>query len=78
MNAGGVISSVQVTVLVIVAVLPQASVAVNVLTCVLKHPLELMRPSLEVIVTAPQASVAVAEPSVASILVGLQPSVTSV
>ena len=37
-----------------------------------------MLPSLCVIVTGPQASVAVAEPSVASILVGLHPSVTSV
>ena len=61
-----------------VAVLPQASRAMNVLTCDLKHPLELMLPSVEVIVTAPQPSVAVAEPSEASILLGLQPSVTSV
>ena len=78
MNAGGVRSSVQVTVLEIVAALLQASTAVNVLVLVLTHPVEPIAPSEEVIVTAPQPSVAVAEPSVASILVGLQPSVTSV
>ena len=39
MNTGGVISAVHVTVLDIVAVLPHASVAVNVLVLVLKHPL---------------------------------------
>ena len=75
-NTGGVRSSVQVTDLDVVAELLQASTAVNVLTRVLKHPFEVMLPSLVVIVTAPHPSVAVAEPSVASILVGLHPSVT--
>ena len=37
---GGVISAVQVAVRVSVAVLPQASVAVNVLVCDLMHPLD--------------------------------------
>ena len=76
MNTGAVRSSVQVTDLEMVAVLPQASRAVNVLICVLKHPFELIAPSEELKVTAPQASVAVAEPRVASILVGLHASVT--
>ena len=44
-----------------------------------KHPLETTAPSDEVIlVTVPQASVAVAVPSDASGLAGLQPRVTSV
>ena len=77
-NAGGVRSSVHVTVLVVEIELLQASVAVNVLVCDLKHPLEITAPSDEVIlVTVPQASVAVAVPSDASGLAGLQPSVTS-
>jgi hypothetical protein len=75
---GGVRSEVQVTARDTVAVLPQTSVAVNILTWVLKHPSELIVPSLCDIVTAPHASVAVAEPSVASIFVGLQPRVSSV
>jgi hypothetical protein len=67
-NVGGTWSSVQFTVLEVVAELPQASTAVKVLVCDLKHPLELMLPSAEVIlVIAPQASVAVAEPRAASI-----------
>jgi hypothetical protein len=77
-NAGGVISLVQFTVLVMVAVLPQASRAVNVLTCDLKHPFELTAPSREVIVGVPHASVAVAEPREVLISAGLHPSVTSV
>ena len=40
-NTGGVNQLSRLTVLVIVAVLPQASVAVKVLTCDLKHPFEL-------------------------------------
>ena len=79
MKTGGVRSAVQLTVLVVVAVLPHASVAVKVLICDCKHPLLLMFPSLEVIVVAPQPSVAVAEPSAAVIsdAVGLHPKTTS-
>ena len=61
-----------------VAELPQASEAVNVLTCDLKHPLVVIAPSLEVMVGVPQASVAVAVPSEVLRSVGLQPSVTLV
>jgi hypothetical protein len=75
---GGVRSLVQLTVLDVVAELPQASTAVNVLTCDLKHPLLLIAPSLDVIVGEPQPSVAVAVPREVLISVGLQPSVTSV
>ena len=80
MKTGGVRSAVQVTVLVTVAVLPQASVAVKVLTCDCKQPLVLTLPLLEVIVTVPQPSVAVAEPSAAVIsdAEGLHPKTTSV
>jgi hypothetical protein len=78
-KTGAVRSAVQVTVLVVVAVLPQASIAVNVLVCDCKHPLLLILPSLEVIVVAPQPSVAVAEPREALIsdTVGLHPKTTS-
>jgi hypothetical protein len=64
----------------VVAVLPQASTAVNVLVCDLEQPAELILPSEEVIlVTGPQASVADAEPSAALIseAKGLQPSVVA-
>ena len=44
-NTGGLVSSVHVTVLDAVAVLPQPSVAVNVLVCDLKHA-PLTAPSL--------------------------------
>src|SRR5258705_355030 len=73
---GAVRSSVQVAVLDVVAVLPQISVAVNVLVCDLIHPLLLIDPVLTVTVGVPQASVAVALPSAASIAaaVGLHPS----
>src|SRR5206468_3992109 len=64
---GAVISSVQVAVLDVVAVLPQASVAVNALVCERKHPLDCIEPSEELTVGVPQASVAVAVPSAASI-----------
>jgi hypothetical protein len=77
-NTGGTWSLIQLTVLVIVAVFPQASTAVNVLTCDRKHPLLEIAPSLDVIVVAPHPSVAVAEPSEVLISAGLQPSVTSV
>src|SRR6266550_6152952 len=76
---GGVISSVQVAVLDVVAVLPQPSVAVNTLVWLRSHPLLTTAPSLVVTVGVPQASVAVALPSAASIAadVGLQLSVVA-
>src|SRR5687767_5235979 len=74
---GGTRSLVQVTVLEVVAVLPQASTAVNVLTCVTVQVAVVAVASEEVIVTAPHASVAVAVPSAASISLaaGLHPKV---
>ena len=60
-----------------VAVLPQASTAVNVLTCERRQPLLVMVPSTELIVGVPHPSVAEAEPSEVVISVGLQPRVTS-
>jgi len=76
-NVGGVTSLVQFTVLVMVAVLPQASMAVNVLTCERRQPLLVTAPSTELTVGVPHASVAEAEPSEVVISVGLQPRVTS-
>ena len=77
-NTGAVISpGVHVTLLEIVAVLPQASLAVNVLVLEMLQPLVTTLPSEEVMVTAPQASVAVAVPREASGLTGLQPRFTS-
>src|SRR4030095_11427354 len=64
---GGAISSVQVTVLVSVAVFPQASIAVNVLVCDLEQPVLFIIPSEELTVGVPQPSVAVAVPSAALI-----------
>src|SRR6266487_632898 len=55
---GGVTSTVHVIVDELVAVLPQASVAVNVLVCDRTH-VPLTGPSLDVTVGVPQASVAV-------------------
>jgi hypothetical protein len=78
-NVGGVWSEVQLTVLVIVAELPQLSVAINVLTCDTVQPEVVAVASEEVIlVTVPQASVAVAEPRapVIAAALGLQPRVT--
>ena len=77
---GGVRSSVQLTILDTVALLPQPSIAVNVLVWDLKHPLETTAPSFDVKVGAPQASVAVALPSAAVIsdVVGLQPNAVPV
>ena len=66
-NTGAVLSLVQLTVLVIVAVPPQASVALNVLTCERAQPLLVTGPSLEVTAGLPQAFVAVAVPSAALI-----------
>jgi len=60
-----------------VAVLPQASVAVNVLTCERRQPLLETAPSLCDRVGVPHPSVAEAEPSEVLISAGLQPSVTS-
>ena len=72
---GGVLSLVHVTVLEAVAVPPQPSVAVHVLVCVLAQ-LPLTGPSTGVRVNVPQASVAVALPSAASMAAedGLHPS----
>jgi hypothetical protein len=73
---GAVISAVHVTVLVSVAVLPQPSVAINVLVCDLLHDVLTILPSLDDTVGVPQASVAVADPSAALIAAadGLQPA----
>ena len=73
------LSLVQLTVLVIVAVLLHASVAINVLVCERRQPLLDTAPSVEVTVGVPQASVALAVPSAAVIseAAGLQPRVTS-
>ena len=59
-----------------VAVLPQASLAVNVLVCDAEHDVVDIDPSLEVIDVVLQPSVAVAVPSAAEIseAEGLQPS----
>src|SRR6266496_4330751 len=72
---GAVTSTVHVAVRDAVAVLPQASVAVNVLVCERPHPLLITSPVAEVTVGVLQASVAVAEPRAASIAadVGLHP-----
>jgi hypothetical protein len=74
---GGVRSEVQVTVLEVVALLPQASIAVNVLVCERLHPLEPTIPSEEFIVGIPHASVADAVPRAAliSAAVGLHPGI---
>src|SRR6185369_2825673 len=74
---GAVTSNVQLTVLDVVDVLPQPSVAVHVLVCERPQPLLATAPSVDVTVgVPPQLSVAVAEPSAALIaaVVGLQPS----
>jgi hypothetical protein len=58
-----------------VAVLPQASTAVNVLVCEAEQEAVVIVPSVDVIVVVLQPSVAVAVPSAALIAdeVGLQP-----
>jgi len=73
---GAVKSSVHVAVRDAVDVLPQRSVAVNVLVCERKHPLLCMVPVDDVTVGVPQASVAVALPNAVSIAaeVGLHPN----
>ncbi len=75
---GGVLSAVHTTVLDVVAVLPQASLAVNVLVCDAEQLPVITVPSAEVIVTAPHASVAVALANAVliSATAGLQPNVT--
>ena len=77
--AGGLGAPVHVTVLVTVAVLPQASLAVNVLVCDEEQLVVDTEPSVKLIVGIPQASVAVAEPRAAVIsdAFGLQPRGTS-
>ena len=77
---GGLGALNQVTVLVIVAVLPQASMAVNVLVCEEEQVLVDTAPSVKEIVGELQPSVAVAEPRAAVISdeAGLQPSDTLV
>src|SRR6185436_17707858 len=76
---GGTRSAVQVTVLEVVALLPQASIAVNVLVCVCVH-VPVTGPSVNDTVGMPQASVAVAVPRAASIrpAAGLHASVSVV
>src|SRR5687767_257214 len=75
-NTGAVTSAVHVTVLDAVEVLPQKSLAVNVLVCERLHPLLVTLPSLEDTVGVPQASAAVAVPSalLMSLAAGLHPS----
>jgi hypothetical protein len=75
---GGLGALSQVTVLDVVAVLPQPSTAVNVLVCEEEQLLVDTVPSVNVIVAVLHASVADAEPSAAVIAdeVGLQPSGT--
>ena len=72
---GGVTSNVQVTVRDVVAVLPQMSVAVNILVCIREH-VPWTGPVETVTTGVPHASVADALPNAASIAadVGLQPS----
>ena len=75
---GGFGTLVQLTVLVMVAELPQASTAVNVLVCEEEQLVVTTVPSEELIVGIPQPSVAVAEPRAAVIsdAAGLQPNGT--
>ena len=75
---GGEESSVHVTVLEVVEVFPQTSVARNVLVQDRLHVLLCIDPSLAVIVTVPQASVAVAVPRELAGLEGLHPKFTVV
>ena len=70
---------VHVTVEEAVALLPQPSVALNVLVCEAEQPLDCTGPSVTVTAGDPQAAVAVAEPRAALIseAEGLQPSVAT-
>ena len=76
---GGLGALSHVTVLVIVALLPQPSIAVNILVCEEEQLLVDTAPSVNVIVAVLQPSVAVADPRAAVIseVKGLQPSGTS-
>ena len=76
---GGLGTLVQVTVLEAVAVLPQASIAVNVLVLEALHDVVDTAPSLDDTVAVLQPSVAVAVPSAALISEadGLQPRVVT-
>ena len=75
---GGLGALSHVTVLVIVAELPQPSIAVNILVCEEEQLLVDIAPSVEVILTVLHPSVAVADPRAAVIseAAGLQPSGT--
>src|SRR6187549_4015417 len=75
-RTGGVRSLIHVIVLTAVAVLPQPSMAENVLVCERSQPLELTVPSLDDTVGVPHASDADAVPRAAfiSATVGLHPS----
>jgi len=75
---GGLGALSHVTVLDIVALLPQPSMAVNILVCEEEQLLVDIAPSVEVILTVLHPSVAVADPRAAVIseAKGLQPSVT--
>ena len=77
--AGGLGALVHVTVVEAVAVLPQASIAVNVLVLEALHDVVDIAPSLDVIDAVPQPSEAVAVPSAALISEadGLQPRVVT-
>src|SRR5580765_1532871 len=77
-NAGGVLSANQLTVLDTLAVLPHASNALNVLVSARLHPLLTIGPSTAITVGPLQASDAIAAPSVAFIVTaeGLQPRST--
>ena len=76
---GGLGALVHVTVVEAVAVLPQASIAVNVLVLEALHDVVDIAPSLDVIDAVPQPSEAVAVPSAALISEadGLQPRVVT-
>jgi hypothetical protein len=73
---GEVVSTVQVTVRLVLALSPHASVAVKVRVCDRAHAVTMILPSQEVTVTALQVSVAVALPNalLMALAEGLQPS----
>ena len=76
-RVGGVRSCIHVIVLDVVDVFRQPSVAVKVLVIERLHPSVTIPPSEEVIVTAPQTSVAVAVPNEPEGFAGLHPRFTS-
>lgn len=77
-STGGVVSIVQVYTVEQDAVLLHASVAVQVIVLVLRHPVIVIPVSEQVTVGVPQASVAVGEGTLAQvgIVAGLQPKFT--